>query len=189
MSGCSSIATCNRVDGRTYAAADRRRRDETSTHGGMADCHLKLHLDLHQLDGRDLQRLRCCVPGDRYCYGSALRAMYDGLNELPKPNGPELGRSARQPEMGSTSEPFAGISKDLAGSGIRRCTSAWVHDASACLGFVETAAQSKRDPAFDMYTRRRDLRYPRSVSWPHSMCIWIFQSAGRLSNPRKEPLR
>src|SRR5580693_8043533 len=43
----------NRGDGRTYTAADRRRSGKTSTHGGLTNGHLKLHLDLHQLDGRD----------------------------------------------------------------------------------------------------------------------------------------
>src|SRR5437762_6814678 len=63
----------DRGDGRTYTAADRCRSGETSTHGGLTDGHLKLHSDLHRLDGRDLffrfgarraartARLRVCV--------------------------------------------------------------------------------------------------------------------------------
>src|SRR5207248_8427485 len=43
----------DRGNGRTYTAADRRRSGETSTHGGLSDGHLKLHPDLHHLDGRD----------------------------------------------------------------------------------------------------------------------------------------
>src|SRR5918912_4510227 len=44
----------DRGDGRTYIAADRRRSRETSTPGGLIDGHLKLHSNLHLLDGRDL---------------------------------------------------------------------------------------------------------------------------------------
>src|SRR5436853_2795649 len=43
----------DRGDGRTYTAADRCRSGKTSTHGGLTDGHLKLHPDLHHLDGRD----------------------------------------------------------------------------------------------------------------------------------------
>src|SRR5215472_10435343 len=43
----------DRGDGRTYIAADRRRSGETSTHGGLTNGHLKRHLNLHLLDGRD----------------------------------------------------------------------------------------------------------------------------------------
>src|SRR5437764_6599047 len=52
----------DRGNGRTYTAADRRRSGETSTHGGLSDGHLKLHPDLHHLDGRDRHlpyKLRC----------------------------------------------------------------------------------------------------------------------------------
>jgi hypothetical protein len=42
-------------NGRTYTAADRHRPGETSTHGGLTNGYLKLHPDLHQLDGRDLK--------------------------------------------------------------------------------------------------------------------------------------
>src|SRR5215472_16007447 len=44
----------DRGDGRTYIAADRRRSGQTSTHGGLTNGHLKRHLNLHLLDGRDL---------------------------------------------------------------------------------------------------------------------------------------
>jgi hypothetical protein len=43
----------DRGDGRTYTAVDRCRSGETSTLGGPIHGHLKLHPDLHQLDGRD----------------------------------------------------------------------------------------------------------------------------------------
>src|SRR5437764_8639653 len=43
----------DRGDGRTYTAADRCRSGKTSIHGGLTDGHLKLHPDLHHLDGRD----------------------------------------------------------------------------------------------------------------------------------------
>jgi hypothetical protein len=46
----------DRGDGRTYTIADRRRSSKTSTHGGLTNGHLKLHPDLHQLDGRDPAR-------------------------------------------------------------------------------------------------------------------------------------
>src|SRR5690348_1820336 len=48
----------DRGNGRTYTAADRCRRGETSTYGGLIDGHLKLHPDLHHLDGRDLNGTR-----------------------------------------------------------------------------------------------------------------------------------
>src|SRR3954447_23918148 len=48
----------SRGDGRTYTAPDRRRSGKTSTPGGLTDGHLKLHPNLHQLDGRSqLERL------------------------------------------------------------------------------------------------------------------------------------
>src|SRR3954466_715443 len=42
----------SRGDGRTYTAADRRRSGKTSIPGGLTNGHLKLHPNLHQLDGR-----------------------------------------------------------------------------------------------------------------------------------------
>src|SRR5689334_24989781 len=47
----------DRGNGRTYTAADRCRRGETSTPGGLTDGHLKLHPNLHLLDGRDPNQL------------------------------------------------------------------------------------------------------------------------------------
>src|SRR4051812_40680679 len=44
----------SRGDGRTYTAADRRRSGKTSSPGGLTNGHLKLHPNLHQLDGRSL---------------------------------------------------------------------------------------------------------------------------------------
>jgi len=43
----------DRGNGRTYTAADRRRSGQTSTNGGLTNGHLKLHPDLHLIDGRD----------------------------------------------------------------------------------------------------------------------------------------
>jgi hypothetical protein len=43
---------------RAMASANRRRSGKTSTHGGLTHGHLKLHSDLHHLDGRDLGRIR-----------------------------------------------------------------------------------------------------------------------------------
>ena len=47
----------DRGNGRTYTADDRCPAGETSTHGGLTNGHLKLHPDLHHLDGRDLRFL------------------------------------------------------------------------------------------------------------------------------------
>ena len=43
----------DRGNGRTYTAADRPRSGQTSTHRRLTNGHLKLHSDLHQLDGHD----------------------------------------------------------------------------------------------------------------------------------------
>src|SRR5438132_2735865 len=43
----------DRGNGRTHTAPARRRTGQTSTHGRLTDGHLKLHPDLHHLDGRD----------------------------------------------------------------------------------------------------------------------------------------
>src|SRR5437763_1116939 len=48
-------ATSRRVS--SISCTDRRRSGETATHGGLTDGHLKLHLDLHHLDGRDRRGL------------------------------------------------------------------------------------------------------------------------------------
>src|SRR5205085_1688775 len=64
----------DRGDGRTYTAADRCRSGKTSTHGGLTDGHLKLHPDLHHLDGRDPRRVR---------FWLALRGSPPGRRLLP----------------------------------------------------------------------------------------------------------
>ena len=71
----------DRGDGRTYTAADRRRSGKTSTHGGLTNGHLKLHPNLHHLDGRSLAPplLLQAARGPKYraafatAYGAGLR--------------------------------------------------------------------------------------------------------------------
>ena len=51
MSGCSSADMQIEGMAELNTADDRRRSGETSTHGGLTNGHLKLHPDLHHLDG------------------------------------------------------------------------------------------------------------------------------------------
>jgi hypothetical protein len=62
----------DRRDGRTYTAADRRRSGKTSTNGGLNNGHLKLHSDLHQLDGRDRERSAVVLSAYRSLQTNAL---------------------------------------------------------------------------------------------------------------------
>src|SRR6266478_9028556 len=68
----------DRGNGRTYTTPARRRAGQTSTHGCLTNGHLKLHPDLHHLDGRDPnfgadppeQRGRPMLPGKRARYAA-----------------------------------------------------------------------------------------------------------------------
>ena len=77
----------DRGNGRTYTAADRCRRGETSTAGGLTDGCLKLHPNLHLLDGRDLLKpeyAMCPPQGSQISYAQMVLVIVAYLKNHPE---------------------------------------------------------------------------------------------------------
>src|SRR5436190_12857982 len=82
----------DRGDGRTYTAADRCRSGKTSTHGGLTDGHLKLHPDLHHLDGRDLISSEAPIGTSEI---DAANSLVSEISRSSRPNGLKLSLADR----------------------------------------------------------------------------------------------